>query len=208
MNIERNNSVTINGINYDLNDLEEDIWKLLLNGALKSKDPFHTASIATLSDGEINLRTVVLRKVIGKSKEIRFHTDTRSRKWAELKKSNTITALFYNGPARIQLRLKGRAILHFHDNIAEESWQKTSLSGRRSYLTTESPSSVSGEPTSGLALKYETENFTLEESEVGKANFGVISLEVKSIDWLWLNHAGHRRAYFDYANNHANWLIP
>lgn len=208
MDVEKNNGVTINGIFYELVDLENDIWKLLLNGSLKSKDPFHTASIATISAAGISLRTVVLRKVILPSKIIRFHTDTRSEKWTELKNNNTISALFYNGPSRIQLRLMGKAILHQNDEVFEESWLRTSLSGRRSYLTTERPSSTSNQPTSGLALKYETEDFTLEESEVGKVNFGVISVEVDSIDWLWLNHAGHRRAFFDYSKNQFNWLIP
>lgn len=208
MHKEENNGVTIHGIYYELADLENDIWKLLLNGSLKSKDPFHTASIATISVTGISLRTVVLRKVIVPSKIIRFHTDKRSGKWTELKKNNNISALLYNGPSRIQLRLKGKAILHQNDEVTEDSWQRTSLSGRRSYLTTNSPSSTSNKPTSGLALKYETEDFTLEESEVGKVNFGVISVEVDSIDWLWLNHAGHRRAFFNYSNNQFNWLIP
>lgn len=208
MAIVTNNRVTINGIRYGLTDLENDIWKLLLNGSLKNKDPFHTASIATLSGSGISLRTIVLRKVIVPSKLIRFHTDKRSGKWTELEKDNNISALFYNGPAQIQLRLKGKAILHHNDDVVKDSWQKTSLSGRKSYLTTASPSSISNEPTSGLAMKFEKGDFTLGESEVGKANFGVISVEVNSIDWLWLNHAGHRRAHFDYSNNQFNWLIP
>jgi len=154
------------------------------------------------------LRTVVLRKAIPESKELRFHTDTRSKKWQELTLNPTISALFYDAADRIQIRVKGRAELHFNNDLTTNAWQKTSLSSRRCYLTNFDPSSFTDHPTSGLPEHIEQENFTQEESEIGFQNFGIVAIQVQNIDWLWLHHAGHRRAYFDYVNGSFSWMIP
>jgi 3-hydroxyisobutyrate dehydrogenase len=98
--------------------------------------------------------------------------------------------------------------LHFNDEMTSEAWQKTSLSSRRCYLTEASPSSFSTIPTSGLSEEIEQENFTLAESEVVAQHFGIVSIQVESLEWLWLNHAGHRRAFFDYLNDSYRWMIP
>ncbi len=205
---DMNEEVIINNIGYRLEDLEKDCWLRLVNGAIKSRDPFHTPCVATIDSGEVNMRTVVLRKALPTHRELRFHTDTRSNKWKELAINNSISALFYDASSRIQLRVKGKAVLHFNNDITAEAWTKTALSSRRCYLTIENPSSFSAIPTSGLTEKIEQENFTREESEVGKDHFGIVAIQVESIEWLWLHHAGHRRAFFDYVNDCNNWMIP
>lgn len=193
---------------YHLPELEQDCWDRLVSGAVKSRTPFHTPSIATLHQGEVNLRAVVLRKTLATERELRFHTDIRSPKWQELSQNPSISALFYDAIDRIQLRVKGKAVLHHTNEITAEAWQKTSLSSRKCYLTRFSPSSFSEESTSGLTDDIEHENFTLAESESGYSNFGIVSIHVQSIDWLWLNHAGHRRAFFDYEKGSFQWMIP
>jgi 3-hydroxyisobutyrate dehydrogenase len=202
------NKVTINGIDYSLDELEKDCWIQLVNGAIKSRNPFHTPCVATLNNGEVSIRTIVLRKALPLSKELRFHTDTRSNKWKELQNNDSISALFYDASTRVQIRVKGKAILHFKDAIVSEAWQKTTLSSRRCYLTEASPSSFSLISTSGLSEKIEQENFNLAESEVGEQYFGIVSIKVESMEWLWLNHAGHRRAFFDYVHDNYSWMIP
>ena len=120
--------ITIENINYSLRNLEKDIWNRLVNGAVKSRDPFHSPSVANHNGIDISLRTVVLRKAVPESKELRFHTDTRSKKWHELIVNPTISALFYDAADRIQIRVKGRAVLQFNNEITFTAWQKTSLS--------------------------------------------------------------------------------
>ena len=206
--MEALNQVTINNIVYTLPDLEKDTWNRLVNGAVKSRDAFHTPCVATHSGIDISLRTVVLRKALPEIKELRFHTDTRSKKWKELTLNPSISALFYDAADRIQIRVKGRAVLHFNNDITAAAWQKTSLSSRRCYLTNFDPSSFTDNPTSGLTEHIEQENFTFEESEIGFNHFGIVSIQVQNIDWLWLHHAGHRRAYFDYETGSFSWMIP
>jgi 3-hydroxyisobutyrate dehydrogenase len=198
----------MDNINYNLSDLEKDSWTRLVNGATKSRSPFHTPCIATQNKDEVNMRTVVLRRANPVEKTLHFHTDVRSMKWDELIVNPSISALFYDATERIQLRIKGIAELQHKDQITQEAWQGTSLSSRRCYLTAFSPSSFSDIPTSGLTEHIEQENFSQEESEVGLQNFGIVSIQVQSIDWLWLNHAGHRRAYFDYVQGRNQWMIP
>ena len=206
--MELSDKIVINNISYSLSDLEKDIWNRLVNGAVKSRDPFHTPSVATHSGNDISLRTVVLRKAVPETKELRFHTDTRSKKWQELIVNPSISALFYDAADRIQIRVKGRAVLQFNNDITAAAWQKTSLSSRRCYLTNFDPSSFTDHPTSGLPEHIEQEKFTLEESEIGFKNFGIVSIQVQNIDWLWLHHAGHRRAFFDYTDGSFQWMIP
>ncbi|MEO0066676.1 MAG: hypothetical protein RI983_2002 [Bacteroidota bacterium] len=205
---ELKDSVVINNIHYTLTDLEKDCWIRLVNGAVKGRDPFHLPAVANFLDGEISLRTVVLRKALPDQRELRFHTDTRSPKWKALQENPAISALFYDASARIQLRVKGKVVLYFNDAVTADAWEKTNLSSRRCYLTTFTPSDFSDIPTSGLSTDIEQEEFSLEESEVGKENFGVVGIKVDSIDWLWLNHAGHRRAFFDYVKGEYHWMIP
>ena len=102
---------------YNLSELEQDCWDRLVTGAIKSRTPFHTPSIATLHQGEVSLRTVVLRKVLAQERELRFHTDVRSPKWQELSQYPSISALFYDAIDRIQLRVKGKAVLHHTNEI-------------------------------------------------------------------------------------------
>jgi 3-hydroxyisobutyrate dehydrogenase len=206
--MQLSDNIIINNIVYTLTDLEKDTWNRLVNGAVKSRDPLHTPCVATQGNGDINLRTVVLRKAITETKELRFHTDTRSKKWQELIANPTISVLFYDAADRIQIRVKGRAELQFNNDITAAAWQKTSLSSRRCYLTNFDPSSFTQNPTSGLPEHIEQENFSLEESEMGYQNFGIVSIQVQNIDWLWLHHAGHRRAYFDYVSGSFSWMIP
>jgi 3-hydroxyisobutyrate dehydrogenase len=206
--MENSTQITIENINYSLEDLEQDIWVRLVTGAVKSRNPFHTPSVATIDRGEVSLRTVVLRKALAKERELRFHTDIRSPKWLELSLNPSICALFYDAGDRIQLRVKGQAVLQHKNDLTAEAWRNTSSSSRRCYLTLHNPSSFAEIPTSGLSEDIEQENFTFAESELGYSNFGIVSIQVQSIDWLWLNHAGHRRAFFDYKKGSFQWMIP
>jgi 3-hydroxyisobutyrate dehydrogenase len=206
--MKNNELIRENYTEYSLNELEQDCWNRLVTGAIKSRNPFHTPSVATLSKGEVSMRTVVLRKALPLERELRFHTDIRSIKWDDLSINPAISALFYDADERIQLRIKGKAVLHHGNDITAKAWETTTLSSRKCYLTLHSPSSFTDSSTSGLSEDIEQERFTLLESEAGFTNFGIVSIQVQSIDWLWLNHAGHRRAFFDYTDGSFQWMIP
>ncbi len=206
-------TIKIDGINYNLADIEKDCCIRILNGSLKGKDPLHNATVANTNTHThgINMRTVVLRKVNTAEKTLAFHTDIRSGKWNELQKNNNISWMFYDAAGRIQIRLAGKATLHHDDELADEAWLKSNENSRKIYMGEVSPSLQSEVPTSGLPTAFENVNPTLEESEVGRKNFGVVITKVNWMEWLWLNSQGHRRAGFNYETNgniKCNWLVP
>jgi pyridoxamine 5'-phosphate oxidase len=203
--------IIINGINFDLADIEKDCWIRMLNGSLKSKDAMHNPVVANIENGIVSMRTVVLRKVDTKNKTILLHTDIRSGKWNGLEKNNVVSWLFYDAQSRFQIRVGGIAKLHHNDSIADEAWGRSSANSRKIYLGDKAPSEISDIPTSGLDAKFESNNPTLEETEIGRKNFGVVVTKVNWVDWLWLSSSGHRRAKFKYdseLNLKGSWLVP
>ena len=204
-------TVLINGLELNLADIEKDCWLRLLNGSLRSKDPFHNPVVANQQNNIVNMRTVVLRSVSTKNRTLAFHTDIRSGKWNELKQNNNISWLFYDAAARFQIRVGGIASLHQTDEVANEAWQKSNANSRKIYMGEIAPSLISNLPTSGLPAEFESCNPLLEETEIARKNFGIVITKTNWVEWLWLNSAGHRRAKFEYNSNtdfKANWLIP
>ena len=199
------------GFSLSLTDIEKDCWLRILNGSLKSKDPLHNPVVANSNTGVVNMRTVVLRSVDTKNKTLAFHTDIRSGKWNELQQNNDISWLFYDAHARFQIRVGGNATLHYNDANADKAWLKSNVNSRKIYLGESAPSQKSAIPTSGLPEIFENSNPTLEESEAGRKNFGVVLTKATWVEWLWLNSAGHRRAAFYYKADlsfETSWLLP
>jgi hypothetical protein len=204
-------TIIIDGISYTLTTLEKDIWNRLLNGALKPKDFFHQAVIATTNEKGLSMRTVVLRKVITMQKQLIFHTDIRSGKWKDMQNINKISWLFYNGNNKMQIRLSGTVSLHHNDALAANAWQKSNVGSRKIYTGDYAPSTKSAAATSGLGSNVDDNTISIEETEVGQKNFGVVITNIEWMDWLWLKNKGHRRANFMYNGNElveSNWLIP
>ncbi len=209
--IKLENTIVVNGIKYTLEDIEKDCWVRLLNGAVKSRDPLHTPAVANLQEEGITIRTVVLRAANTANKELTFHTDVRSVKWNNLKKNAKTTWHFYDANARVQIRASGTATLHHNNLIADNAWSKTNVSSRKTYLGYDAPSSKSNVPTSGRFPEIDGDNPSLEESEMGRKNFGVVVTKINWVEWLWLNSKGNMRAEFKYNKEEiiqANWLIP
>ena len=70
-------------------------WSMLERGVKDRKSAFHTPSIATITaTGSPTIRTVVLRGCATEDKTLRFHTDTRSGKIAELQENPLPPCIF------------------------------------------------------------------------------------------------------------------
>lgn len=204
-------TIKINGIQFNLTELEKDCWVRLLNGSLKSRDALHHPVVANVNSSGVNLRTVVLRAVNTSEKKLFFHTDIRSGKWAELEKQNQISWLFYDAAARFQIRVGGQATLHTIDALADTAWAKSNASSRKIYMGPLAPSQITMLPASGLPPAFEDKDPTIEESEIGRKNFGIVETTADWMEWLWLNSKGHRRASFKYKEDksiEADWLLP
>ena len=194
----------------DLNKVYLKIWDLLKTGLLNRDLPFHIpvfiCSYKNKSDGRI----VVLRGIDEKEKKIWFHSDIRSNKIKILKSNPEATLLFYDKNEKIQLRISGNVKINYENQVTKRSWEKTAHLSRQCYLGDKAPGANSSIPTSGLTIEVDNLKYTKEESEVGYKNFCVVELYIKSIEWLYLAAKGHRRAYFNIANDtlEKKWLIP
>jgi pyridoxamine 5'-phosphate oxidase len=157
----------------------------------------------------VRQRVMVLRKTDRATGTLRFHTDLRSAKVGQAQAA-TVSVLGYDAGAKIQVRAEGLAAILTEGSDVEAAWAATSPSGRRSYLTILPPGSVSDTPTSGLPTAIETRMPEPEETAAGRANFGLLVITVRWLEWLHLAHDGHRRAAFDRLDGDwtGTWLIP
>lgn len=195
----------------DLDEIFNDIWTRWVRGSADRRSPFHTPVVATINARTAPAqRVMVLRKVDRSAGVLRFHTDHRSTKAAQISANEAISVVGYDAGAKIQLRAEGTAIVLHDGAMADQAWAATSGSGRRSYLTTLPPGSTSNVATSGLPEAFEQAVPTPFESEAGRANFAIIPVTITRLEWLHLAATGHRRAGFmrDGETWRGEWLIP
>lgn len=209
MNSEQ--SIEKHGKLFNLENLEQECWTKIYQGSQHTKDPFHQPAFGTVGNGMPCVRTVVLRKAFHETATLHVHTDVRSRKFNEIIQNPQVSFLFYNFENRIQIRVNAKATLHTDDDVAEKAWAETGLNSRKTYMITQAPSSVTMAPSNGLEEKFISNDPSQDESQSGRENFCLVVAKVHTMDWLWLNSKGHRRAIFSYEADRqfsAQWLIP
>ena len=179
-------------------------WSLLHRGAHDRRSPFHTPTVATVGlNGAPSVRTVVLRSVDNTQRLLRFNTDVRSTKHAEIEREPRLALHFYDARRKIQLRLDAVAELHGTDTIADVAWKVARPMSRVCYSAERAPGSVITDPTL-------SNNKAQNPIDAGRQNFCVVTARVMRIDWLYLAASGHRRACFDWDGDKlaATWLAP
>lgn len=194
----------------DLDNIFQDCWNRLVEGAHSAGHPFHCPSISTIADGWPETRTLVLRKALPEKHILIFHTDYRSPKVHQLHENPNVSWLFYDAKSRIQLRIKTIATIHHLDEISLQRWNESRVESKKCYLVNPAPSSLTHSPTDGLPQNMEYANLTKESVAAGYDHFAVVENKLMEIDWLFLHHDGHRRAQFILHENgiEKSWLIP
>ncbi|WP_373492558.1 pyridoxamine 5'-phosphate oxidase family protein [Parasphingorhabdus sp.] len=199
-----------------LNDLSlslKQAWELLRAGAADRHSPLHTPVVATVTGaGTASQRIMVLRAVDQHSRRLRFNTDLRGSKVAEVGRGASVSLLGYHPEAKVQLRLSGKAEVQSTGPDADAAWEQASLYGQRCYLAEPAPGSPVDAPTSGLASAIEGVKPTPDQVRTGRTNFAILLVEVETIEWLYLAHRGHRRARFHWnaaaVRWEGIWLVP
>ena len=195
----------------DFDAILTDIWTRWGRGVADRRSPFHTPAVGSTSgDGTPEQRVMVLRKADRASGTLRFHTDRRSTKASQVGAHPAISIIGYDPGAKIQIRASGEAAIVTTGDAADTAWAATSASGRRSYLTTLAPGSVSNIATSGLPAAFEKSVPVGADSEAGRANFAIVPVVLNRLEWLHLAATGHRRAAFVRTVDgwSGEWLIP
>lgn len=192
-------------IGAELQAVLSEATRLLSRAVADRRSPMHTPTVATIGlDGRPRLRTVVLRGFDPARRELRFHTDIRSEKVAEMRSDPRMGLHVYDPGSRIQIRLGARATLHTDDAVAENAWQTSQPMSRVCYGTRPGP---------GSAIEAGG-SFSLPDGpgEVadGRPNFVAVTGVIDELDWLHLAASGHRRALFRWEalDCTATWLAP
>lgn len=188
---------------FDLAAVERAAWEMLASGAEDRRHPFHQTTVATVcAEGLPRARTVVLRGVDRARRTLRFHTDTRSAKFAELGARPDCVLLFYDHGAKVQVRARGAARLHVGDELTAALWRQMREMSKECYRQPVAPGTPVGEPGGALAGG-------LLPDEDGYRHFVAAVVSVAEIEWLYLAAAGHRRALLRYGDGEAaSWLAP
>lgn len=168
-------------------------WALLVRGSVDRRSPFHTPVVATTgADGAPAARTVVLRSADPEHWTLAFHTDARSRKFAELEREARVSLVGYDPGSKVQLRCQGTATRHSGEANAAVAWGRSRDQSKACYRQAAAPGTPLGDPRAiGPPLDDEAA-----DPAAGFQNFVQVVVAVREIEWLYLAHAGHRRARF------------
>jgi hypothetical protein len=191
-----------------LDGVWDDVWSRLETAVQRRTHPWRTFTVATSGDDGVDARTVVLRGADRASGTLRFHTDRRSSKLAQLLHDRRVALVFYG--EGVQARVRGIATVHTEGENADAAWAATPAMSRRCYLTSAAPGTPSEEPTSGLPPEIGMLRPPIEATARGRAAFAVVVVHAQSIDWLHLAAHGQRRAGFgrEAGGWMSTWLVP
>ena len=175
-------------------------WQLWGRGTVDRHSGFHTPVVTSVdADGNPQARTMILRAVDRETRTMRFHTDVRSAKINHWKSKPHVCVLGYDASKKIQLRVDGRVVLHTTDAVADDAWKNSRPESLAAYGVEISPGSVVDSPSGAPQFNSE-----------GRENFAVALVHVESLEWIYLNAEGNRRAIFSWADGmlKSNWLQP
>ncbi|WP_439546258.1 pyridoxamine 5'-phosphate oxidase family protein [Sandarakinorhabdus sp.] len=193
----------------DLPTILADAWRLLVRGGADRRSPLHTPAVASVdADGLPQARVMVLRKADAATATLRFHTDARSPKVAELD-GRPVSVLAYHAGENIQLRIAGTARIGRDDAEVDGIWNQSTTFARRCYMAEQAPGTPLPGPASGLPEWIEGQQPTIDQIAPARPNFAVLWVQVTAIDWLHLANSGHRRAVFRRADGwRGMWVAP
>ena len=186
-----------------LDDVFALVWMLLADGVRNRHSAFHTPTLATVSaDGTPQARTVVLRAAVREDARLRFNTDARAPKHADMAGNPRVALHVYDAPRKTQVRVSGTVRLSAGEARAAEIWAGMRAMSRECYRQGCAPGTPLDDP--------EAVPRDALDDDTARANFTVADVAVEQIDWLYLRHSGHLRAGFDLTRTpmRAEWRAP
>jgi hypothetical protein len=186
-------------------------WDELSRAAGSAKHGFHLPVVASVrTDAPLpDARTVVLRQVDRAQRLLIAHTDVRSPKVEQLEKCPEAMWVFYDPSLKLQLRVSGHTRIEIDTPLAQQRWEASNESSRRCYLAPHVPGQPSDEPSVNLPEHVQQRVPSMAETEPGRVNFAAVVTTARTLDVLWLHHAGHYRARYDWKDAgslDATWL--
>ena len=191
---------------YHFDDVVRDVSDRLARAASDRKVPMHSPVVVT---GDVDARVMVLREFDAQRWTLRFHTDTRAPKVNAIDADPRMAVLFYDQPAKVQIRVRGTGKVLRVGPQVDAAWAESTNFARRCYLG-EGPGVVSDAPTSGLPAEFEGVEPDEQQVIPARENFGIVTVTLESLDWFHLAHTGHIRAQFEREGEswEGRWVAP
>ena len=185
----------------DLAAMFDAVWRCFAEAVVEPDAPLRWPVVATMTPSGPSARLMVLRGVDAAARTLRFYTDRRAAKVAELAADPRVAVTGYDPAARLQLRLRGCGRILGGSAVAD-CWRGIGDSGRRAYATIAAPGTRLDGPGSGLPAEI-----VPAEAE---ANFAILEVTADRLEWLLLAPSGHRRARYEFANGSwtGSWRVP
>lgn len=150
------------------NSLEKaftDVHDQLKRAGVDTRHKFRFFTVATIGNTEKTIpqsRMVVLRS-FSDDWIFEFYTDHRSSKVEEIKDTPIISAMFWDPPKRVQVRIEANVSLHNQDDVAGERWKDVQGDAQKAYTSTLTPGSPIDDPKDAHDWpdSYSSDNFTV-----------------------------------------------
>lgn len=180
-----------------LGAVEAAAWYQLGACVADKSHPWRTPVLATVDGDRADARTVVIREVDERQKQLLIYTDERAGKVQQLLRHPHGTLVMWHPELSWQLRCHVRLSIEMSGLAASSRWARIRLSpAAQDYLSPLPPGTPIATPAPSPPL----------HEPVARDYFAVIEALVESMDWLELHPDGHRRARFD--ANGARWVHP
>ena len=190
----------------NLPDIQADIARRLGDAASNRGVPMHVPAVVT---SDVDARGMVLRAFDPASWTLRFHTDARAPKVAAIAADPRMAVLFYDKPAKVQIRVRGTGRVLTDDPLTDAAWAESTNFARRCYLG-DAPGDESESATSGLPAQFEGVEPDDAQLLPARENFAVLLIELAELDWFYLAQSGHSRAQFSRSEQgwEGRWVAP
>lgn len=193
-----------------LDNLWEEIWVSLAQGANSAGNSFGTPVLSTGEKDRIDSRIVILRKVYKEKRVLMCHSDVRAKKVQQFTLSPAGSWLFWDPSQRIQVRMTTVSSIHHLDQVAKDAWQELSPSSKTNYSVSLHPGEKIDSPDIGFSAYDRSMTPDPETEARWFQNFVVLASTVQQAEWLCLSRAGHRRAKFIVSESGVEkfWIVP
>jgi hypothetical protein len=185
----------VNGRLSSLAAIENEVWHELGQAVADKQHEWRTPVLATVHGETADARTVVLRELDARQKQLLIYTDERAGKVVQMLRQPHGTLVMWSPRLSWQLRCRVMLSLEMSGLAASSRWAQIRLSpAAQDYLSPLPPGAELDAPAPGT------------HEPVQRDYFAIICAQVLSIDWLELHEQGHRRAAFD--ERGSRWLQP
>ena len=177
--------------------IEAEVWRQLELATHDKHHAWRAPVLATVDGDGADARTVILREVDARQKQLLTFTDERAGKVTQLLRHPRATLVMWSPALGWQLRCRVLLSLEMSGLAATSRWAKIKLTPAAQDYLARLPPGAPLDPPEAVAVASEP---------LQREYFAVVSAQVLTIDWLELHRSGHRRAVFD--EHGGRWVQP